>query len=202
MDDAALNNLPVQIRDYYNKGVEAVNRENFGYAIELFSSALALKQDFAEARFYLWLSLWEQQKHNPNILKLIIGKISAFLTMMGAYSLQKSGKTWEAIYKFEKAMRADPANTAILNAIAGCLLSEGQTLNAIKVLEGIPMINNKDSGTLKKIAGLYKGMENYEKARAFYMATLQANPNDMDAEHGIKELDAIKTLKGIDNPES
>lgn len=199
MDDAALNTLPVQIKDYYNKGVEAVKRENFGYAIELFSSALALKQDFAEARFYLWLSLWEQQKHNPNILKLIVGKISAFLTMMSAYSMQKSGKTWEAIYQFEKAMRADPANTAILNAIAGCLLSEGQTLNAIKVLEGIPMINNKDSGTLKKIAGLYKSMENYEKARAFYHATLQANPNDMDAEHGIKELDAIKTLKGIDN---
>lgn len=199
MDDAGLNNLPVQIRDYYNKGVQAVNRENFGYAIELFSSALALKQDFAEARFYLWLSLWEQQKHNPNILKFIIGKISAFFTMMGGYSLQKSGKTWEAIYQFEKAMRTDPANTAILNAIADCFLSEGQILNAIKVLEGIPMINNKDSNTLKKIAGLYKKMENYDKARAFYMATLQANPNDMDAEHGVKELDAIKTLKGIDN---
>ncbi|OGX28150.1 MAG: hypothetical protein A3F87_01565 [Omnitrophica WOR_2 bacterium RIFCSPLOWO2_12_FULL_51_24] len=196
MDDAALNNLPVQIRDYYNKGVEAVKRGNFGYAIELFSSALALKQDFAEARFYLWLSLWEQQKHHPNIMKLIIGKISAFLTMMGAYSLQKSGKTWEAIYQFEKAMRADPANTAILNAIADCFLSEGQTLNAIKILEGVPMIDNNDSKTLKKLAGLYKSVENYEKARAFYQATLQVNPNDMDAEHGIKELDAIKTIKG------
>jgi len=81
-------------------------------------------------------------------------------------------------------------------AIADCFLSEGQTLNAIKILEGVPMINNKDSKTLKKLAELYKSLENYEKARAFYQATLQANPNDMDAEHGIKELDAIKTLKG------
>ena len=202
MDDSTINNLPPQIRDYYNKGVEAVKRENFGYAIELFSSALALKQDFAEARFYLWLSLWEQQKHHPNIVNMVFGKISAFFMLMGGLSKRKAGKAWEAIYQLEKAMRADPSNTAILNAIADCLLSEGQTMNAIKVLEGVPMINNKDANTLKKIAGLYMSLENYEKARAFYQATLQANPNDMDAEHGIKELDAIKTLKGIDNPES
>ena len=196
MNETDLSNLPKQIKDYYDKGLEAVKRENFGYAIELFSSALALKQDFADARFYLWLSLWEQQKHHPNLIKLIFGKISGFISMMGGFSLQKTGKTWEAIYQFEKAMKADPGNTSILNAIADCFLSEGQTQNAIKILEGVPMINNKDYKTLKKIAGLYKSVENYEKARAFYQATLQANPNDMDAEHGIKELDAIKTLKG------
>ncbi|MFA5339177.1 MAG: tetratricopeptide repeat protein [Candidatus Omnitrophota bacterium] len=194
MDESDLANLPKQVSDYYQKGLEAVKRENFGYAIELFSSALALKQDFAEARFYLWLSLWEQQRHHPNIIKLVTGKIFGFITMMGGFSLQKAGKTWEAIYQFEKAMKADPGNAAILNAIADCFLSEGQTLNAIKILEGVPMINNNDSKTLKKLAGLYKGMENYEKARAFYKAALQANPGDMDAEHGIKELDAIKTL--------
>ncbi len=69
-------------------------------------------------------------------------------------------------------------------------------MNAIKILEAVPMVNNKDYKTLKKLAGLYRGMENYEKARSFYKAALQANPGDMDAEHGIKELDAIKTLRG------
>ena len=196
MDDESLASLPKEVKDYYVKGLEAIKRENFGYAVDLFSSALALKQDFAEARFYLWLSLWEQQKHHPNIIKLVTGKILGFVSMMGGMSMQKTGKTWEAIYQFERAMRADPGNPGILNAIADCFLSEGQTLNAIKILEGVPMINNKDSKTLKKLAGLYKGMENYDKARSFFKAALQANPNDMDAEHGIKELDAIKTLKG------
>ena len=194
MDEASLANLPQQVSDYYEKGLEAIKRENFGYAVELFSSALALKQDFAEARFYLWLSLWEQQKHHPNIIKMVAGKILGFISMMGGISLQKTGKTWEAIYQFEKAMKSDPGNTAILNAIADCFLSEGETLNAVKILEGVPMINNKDYKTLKKLAGLYRKLENYEKARAFYKAALQANPGDMDAEHGIKELDAIKTL--------
>jgi len=196
MDETGLANLPKQVSDYYEKGLEAVKRENFGYAIELFSAALALKQDFAEARFYLWLSLWEQRRHHPNIFKLISGKIFGFISMMGGMSLQNAGKTWEAIYQFEKAMKADPGNTTVLNAIADCFMSEGQTLNAIKILEAVPMVNNNDYKTLKKLAGLYRGMENYEKARAFYKAALQANPNDADSEHGIKELDAIKTLRG------
>jgi len=196
MSEEAVSDLPEQVKSYYDKGVEAVRRANFEYAVELFGSALALKQDFAEARFYLWLSLWEQQKQHPNILKMILGKITALFLMLNGFSLQKGGKTWEAVYQFEKAMRADPSNTAILNAIADCLISDGQTANAVKILEGVPMIDNKNATALKKIAGLYKSMENYDKARAFYQATMQANPNDMDAEHGIKELDAIKTLKG------
>jgi len=196
MDETNLNSLPKQVKDYYEKGIAAINRQNFSYAVELFGSALALKEDFAEARFYLWLALWEERKQRPNIFAMIAGKISAIFFMTQALSLQKTGKTSQAVYKYEKAMRADPANTTVLNSIADCFISEGQTWNAIKILEGVPMIDNKDSKTLKRLALLYKGMDNYEKARAFFQATLQANPNDMDAEHGIKELDAIKTLKG------
>jgi tetratricopeptide (TPR) repeat protein len=115
---------------------------------------------------------------------------------MQALSLRKTGKTSQAIYTYEKAMRADPGNGTILNAIADCFISEGQTWNAIKILEGVPLIDNKDFASLKKLAGLYRSVENYDKARAYYSATLKVNPNDMEAEHGIKELDAIKTLKG------
>lgn len=195
MADTGVNDLPKEVRDYYEKGLEAVKRGNFAYAVELFKSALALKQDFAEARFYLWLSLWENHKLHSNIFTSLVGKITGFFLMMGGLSLAKGGKTWEAVYQLEKAMRADPTNTTVLSAIADCLISAGQTMNAVKILEGVPMIDNKDYKALKKLAGLYRGLENYEKARAFYQATLQVNPNDMDAEHGIKELDAINTLK-------
>ncbi len=196
MEDSSLNALPKQIKDYYDKGIAAIQRENFAYAIELFGAALALKEDFAEARYYLWLSLWENGKRNPNILSKLIGKITGFIIMMQALSLHKTGKTSQAVYKYEKAMRADPSNPAILNAIADCLISEGDTMGAIKILEGVPMMDNKNFMALKRLGELYKSVENYDKARAFFSATLKVNPNDADAEHGIKELDAIKTLKG------
>lgn len=202
MTETSLINLPKEVKDYYEKGVAAVQRGNFAYAVELFSAALALKEDFAEARFYLWLSLWENSKRHSNIFTMLLGKITGSLLMMQALSMQKTGKISQAIYKYEKAMRADPGNTTVLNSIADCFISEGQTWNAIKILEGVPMINNNDFKALKKLAGLYKSMENYDKARAFYSAVLKVNPNDLEAEQGIKELDAINTLnRSFDNPQ-
>lgn len=190
--------LPKEVKDYYDKGLAALKRENFDYAVELFSSALALKQDFADARFYLWLSLREQQKRSADPLKIktFFRKIAGLYLRLQGISLQKSGRMWEAIYQLEKAMKADPGSIATLNAIANCFLSEGQTLNALKILEAVPQINNRNVKTLKRLGNLYMKLENYEKARAYYQAALKVNPYDMEAERGVKDLDALRTLKG------
>lgn len=198
------DNIPKEVKDYYEKGIAAIKRENYDYAVELFSAALALKQDFAEARYFLWFAIWEKQKKLPDPLKIktaLAKIIASFPTLKGLF-LKKSGRAWEAIYQLEKAMKIDPSNTNTLNAIAECLLSEGQTLNAIKILEAIPLIDNKNYKTLEKLGQLYKSIENYDKARAYYQATLRVNPNDAEADRAIKDLDALKTLKGsFTNPQ-
>lgn len=190
--------LPKEVKDYYDKGLAALKRENFDYAVELFSSALALKQDFADARFYLWFALREQQKRSPDPLKIkaLLRKITGLFLRLRGISLQKSGRSWEAIYQFEKAMKADPGSVATLNAIANCFLNEGQTLNALKILEAVPHINNRNVKALKRLGNLYMKIENYEKARTYYQAALNVNPYDMEAERGVKDLDALRTLKG------
>ena len=53
-----------QVKEYYNKGLLAFEKKNYDYAIELFSQALTLKKDFADARHYLRLS--EQRKFQEN----------------------------------------------------------------------------------------------------------------------------------------
>lgn len=198
------DNLPKEIKDYYEKGIAAVKRENYDYAVELFSAALALKQDLAKARYFLWFVLWQRQKKLPDPFKIktIISKISALFPTFKGLSLQKRGKTWEAIYQFEKAMKLDPCNAKTLNAIAACLLIEGQTFNAIKILEGIPLIDKKNYKVLEKLGQLYKNIDNYDKARAYFEAALRVNPGDIEAERAIKDIDALNTLKGsFTNPQ-
>lgn len=189
--------LPPEVEDYYEKGMAAIKRENYDYAIELFTSALALKQDFAAARFYLWFALKERQNRSTDPLKIkrLLKKILGFFLRLRAVSIKKSGRTWEAIYQLEKAMRVDPSSAGTLTAIANCFLSEGQTPNAIKMLEAIVQMNNRNAKALKKLGALYMEMENYEKARAYYQATLKVDPYDIDAERGIKNLEALKTIQ-------
>jgi len=198
------DNIPKEVKDYYEKGIAAVKRENYDYAVELFSAALALKQDFAEARYFLWFALWERKKKVPDPLRIraAFSGISALLPALKGLSLKKRGKTWEAIYQLEKAMKLDPGNANTLNAIAECLISEGQTFNAIKILEGIPLIDKKNYKALVKLGQLYRSVDNYDKARAYYEAALRVNPNDTEAERAIKDLDALTTLKGsFTNPQ-
>lgn len=203
-DLSSKNDIPKEAKDFYEKGVAAIKRENYDYAVELFSAALALKQDFAEARYFLWFALWEQRKKLPDFLKIrtALARIFALFPTLKGVSLSKNGKIWEAVYQFEKAMKIDPANTNTINAMAECFIREGQILNAIKILEAIPLMDNKNYKALEKLGQLYKTIENYDKARAFYEATLRVNPNDAEADRAIKDLDALKTLKGsFTNPQ-
>lgn len=193
------NPIPKEVNDYYEKGVSAIKRGNYDYAVELFGSALALKQDFAEARYYFWLALWEKRKKEKDTLKLktLFRKIAVYLPLFKSISLRRGGKTWEAIYLLEKALKIDPSNTKILDLLADCLLKEGLTDNAVKMLEAIPIIDNKNYKAFKKLGKLYKGLDNYEKTRAFYLAALRINPNDMEMDKAIKDLDALKTMRNL-----
>lgn len=187
-----------EVREYFDKGVEAIKRQNYDYAVELFKTALALKQDLAEARYYLWLAMWEKQKTitDPLKIRFIINRLSSLVPSLQGYSLKRKGKSWEAVYQFEKAINSDPSNTFALNAMADCFLSEDQVLNAIKILEAIPQVDAKNYKALKKLGQLYMKVENYAKARAYFNAALAVNPTDADTEGFIKDLDAIKTMKG------
>lgn len=189
--------LPEEVENYYEKGIEAIKRGNFDYAVELFNSALALKQDFAAARFYLWAALREKQKRSADPLKImtLLRKIANFFISLQGISLKKRGKNWEAVYQLEKAMRIDPSSTQTLLAMAECFLSEGQKPNAIKMLEAVVQIDNRNKNALRKLGDLYLEIQDYEKARAYYKATLKVDPYDMDAERGLKNLDALKTLQ-------
>ena len=54
-----------QVKDYYSKGLFAFEKKNYDYAIELFSHALSLKRDLADARHYLHLAAQRKLQENP-----------------------------------------------------------------------------------------------------------------------------------------
>lgn len=194
-----ITDISKEVNDYYEKGICAIKRGNYDYAVELFGSALALKQNFAEARYYLWLALWEKLKKekDPVKLKAFFRKIAALFPLLKSVSLRRAGKRWEAIYLLEKAMKIDPSNTKILDLLADCLLKERLTDNAVKMMEAIPIIDNKNYKAFKKLGKLYRDLDNYEKARAYFLAALRINPNDMETDKAIKDLDALKTIRNL-----
>lgn len=190
-------NLKFQgVDQYYNKGLLAFEKKNYDYAIELFSQALSLKKDFADARHYLRLSEQRKfQENPPGALNILFTKIKNFPVLLKSIILDIKNQPSQAAEEYEKILRTEPKNTYVLTRLAQDLLKERDTHSALKVFEQIKLIDSENILALKNLGLLYSQMDNYPAARQCYEAILKISPHDPEAEKGIKNLDALGAIK-------
>ena len=185
-----------KIKEYYNKGLLAFEKKNYDYAIELFSCALSLKKDFADARHYLHLAEQRKfQKSPPGVIVLLFNKIINLPFLLKALICDIRNKPDCAIGEYEKILTSEPTNTYILIRLAQELLKERDTLSALKAFEEIRLINPNNIVALKNLGQLYSQMDNYSSARQCYEAILKIVPHEPEAEKGIKNLEALGAIK-------
>lgn len=185
-----------QVNEYYNKGLFAFEKRNYDYAIELFSQALSLKKDFADARHYLRLSEQRKfQENPPGRLAVVLNKITNFPSLIKAIIFDIKNQPALAINEYEKALRSEPNNTYILTRLAQDLLKERDATSALKVFEEIRVINPNNIVALKNLGQIYSQLDNYSAARECYETILKIVPHDAEAEKGIKNLDALGAIK-------
>lgn len=190
------NSLTAQVKEYYNKGLFAFEKKNYDYAIELFSQALTLKKDFAQARHYLRLSAQRKfQENPPPAPMLILNKIKNLPFLIKAIVLDLKNQPAQAIEEYENILRSEPNNTYILTRLAQDLLREADTTSALKVFEEIRTINPNNIMALKNSGKLYSQMDNYSAARECYETILKISPHDQEAEKGMKNLDALGAIR-------
>jgi tetratricopeptide (TPR) repeat protein len=184
------------IKELYNKGLEAFKKENFDYAVELFEQVLEYKPDHTKARHYLRISERAKLKRIPySPLSSFFKKLSSSFITIKAYFLDHRGQLEEAIKQYEKALRVDPNNERALKNLANDLLNLNMTEAAIEVFEEIRDVNLNNVGALKKLGDLYLKKENYTQAQDCFERVLKLKPHDLDAERGLKNLAALGTIK-------
>ena len=185
-----------QLKEYYNKGLLAFEKKNYDYAIELFSQALTLKKDYADARHYLRLSEQRKLQENPpNIFSGFFNKVKNLPLLIKTIILDIKNQSSPAIDEYEKILRTEPNNIYILTRLAQDLLKERDVASALKTFEVIKLIDPENIMALKNLGQLYSQMENYSSARQCYEAILKISPHDAEAEKGIKNLDALGAIK-------
>lgn len=185
-----------ELKEFYNKGILAFEKQNYDYAIEIFSQILSSKYGHLEARHFLHLSLQKSIGDNPpSIITNIINYINGFILSMKAEGLLKKGDIEEGLKTFEKIISSNPSDISILKKIADVFYKADLINHAISNLEEVKSINPKDIETLKKLGELYLKKEDYLNAKSNYESALKINPNDPDAHHSLKNLDALGTIK-------
>lgn len=186
----------LELKEFFNKGLLAFEKQNYDYAIDIFTDILSYKYDHLEARHYLHLAL--QKKYPPctsNLAKKLLTSANAPILNMKADSLLKKGDTSAAIEVLEKILLSNPCDTSALKKIAEIFLNKNLPQHAINNLEEAKLANPNDITVLKKLGEIYLKKEDYQNAKANYDAILKINPNDIDALRSLKNLDALGTIK-------
>lgn len=184
------------VNEYYNKGLLALEKKNYDYAIELFSQALMIKKDFPEARHYLHLAAQKKfTEYPPAVISIVFNKLKNAVFLLKAILLDTKRLTSAAMNEYEKILRSDPLNLYALSRLAQDLLKENDDASALKVLEEIKTHDPHNVNALKYMGQLYSQMDNYSEARLCYEAILKIHPHDPEAEKGLKNLDALGAIR-------
>ncbi len=189
-------NLPKEVKDLFDKGMFAFERKNYEYAIELFSQAIKLKYDFAEARHYLRFAQQRFLKENPPKFPLfILNKFRCPVYKLRIFIFYSRGEFKRAIDEYEKFLRKDPFNEKALLKLARIFLKLEDINSALRTFEEVVQLNPANVEALKKLGELYIKTDNLSSARSCFSAVLAISPHDLDAEKFLRNLDALGTLK-------
>ena len=181
-----------ELKEFYNKGLLAFEKQNYDYAVDIFSQILSVKYDHAEARHYLHLSL---QKRAEGSRPSITSSVNKLFLSMQANGLLKKDNIPACLEILEKILISNPNDSETLKKIADIFYKKGMVPHAINNLEEARLTNPKDIDALKKLGELYVKREDYHNAKAVYESALKINPNDTEVLKSLKNLDALGTMK-------
>jgi len=181
-----------ELKEFYNNGLLAFEKQNYDYAIDIFSQIASAQYDHLEARRYLHLSL---QKKAAGSKPSLAGSVNKLFLLIQANAMLKKDNISGCLEILEKIMAANPNDSEILKKIADIFYKKGMTMHAINNLEEARTANPKDIDALKKLGELYVKKEDYPNAKSVYESALKINPNDTEALKSLKNLDALGTMK-------
>lgn len=187
--------VPKEVKDHYEKAQIAVDRKNYGYAIELLTYAINIKPDFAKARQLLRLSEIKVLEQNPpNALKAAIDKIASYFRIFIAMLNETKGNYHDAIAIYEDILKNDPKSASVLLRLGILLKLEDMDEAAMVTLESAVAEAKKSAVGYILLGELHSNLGNYDRARQCFKKVLEIKPHDHTAERGLKNLDALTTI--------
>lgn len=194
MPEKNTNEIPRDVRDLFEKGNAAVQKENWDYAFLFYSQALQKEPGFLECRQALRAAQVSKASRTTSFFKKVMGTAgSSPLIAKANMSLRKN--PLDTIATCEQILNTDPNNGSALNLLAEAALNADLPKTAIFALEQNRKNNPTDRGIAMNLARAYIGAKAFSKAENIYQDMLNKDRNDTEVAALLKDLSANKTLQ-------
>lgn len=185
-----MNQVPFATRELYDKGIAAVQKKNFDYAVTLLMQALRMEPGFYEAREALRVTQHQRSTGKRSIFHKFIGSASSLTR--GQVALRTN--PFDAILIAEEALNDDPNNIAAHDLLADAAMASALPKTALLSLEVAFKSRPSDRKLAMKLAEASGQLGQRGRAEKIYRDLLRADPTDGEANERLKNILASRTL--------
>jgi tetratricopeptide (TPR) repeat protein len=193
MPEKTVTDIGRELRELYQKGTVALQRQNFEYAIAIFNQVLAREPAFFECRQALRVAQFKEQGGKTSFFKKIVGGASSSpMVAKGQMALRKN--PLEAIQIAEQILNGDPTNSAAHKLLAEAAMEAGLPQTACLSLEILLRNSSKDFDLSMQYGKALAAAGQPAKAEVVYTDLMKAHPNRGEIADALKDLSARTTL--------
>jgi tetratricopeptide (TPR) repeat protein len=193
MAEKSLNDLPRDLRVLYTKGNDALQRDNFNYAIELFTQVLAREPGLHEVRKALRAAQQKKAGGGGGFMKKMWSSASSSpLVAKGELALHKDPA--EALQIAEQILNADGNNSGGHRLAVKAATAMEMPRTAVLSLEILVKNSPNDTETAIQLANALAEIGEPKRGEKILAELYRADPMNNDLAQALKDLSARKTM--------
>ncbi|MEY2467209.1 MAG: hypothetical protein QOD03_1730 [Verrucomicrobiota bacterium] len=193
MAEKGANEISRDVRVIFQKGNDALSRENYDYAIDLFNQVLTKEPALFEARKALRTAQANKSGGGGGFFKKAWSSASSQPQVAKAkLALQKNPA--EALQIAEQILNGDPANSGAHRIVVEAATVMEMPRTAVMSLDILLKNSPKDKTLAIQFANTLAETGDGKRAEKILMELAQSMPNDNEVFMALKDLSARKTL--------
>lgn len=193
MAEKSLNDLTRELRVLFTKGHDALQRDNFDYAIDLFNQVLAREPGLYECRKELRTAQLRKAGGGGGFMKKMWSSASSSpMVVKGEATLRRDPA--EALQIAEQILNGDPTNSAAHRLIVRAATALEMPHTAVLSLETLVRNSPKDKEVAIQLANTLADIGEIKRAERILSGLQEEMPSDNDVSQALKNISARNTM--------
>lgn len=193
MAEKSVNEISRDIRAIFQKGNDALIRENYDYAVDLLTQVMEREPSFYEGRKALRIAQAKKAGGGGGFFKKAWSSASSSpLFAKGQLALRKNPV--EALSIGEQILNSDPASSSGHRLVAEAAVALEMPRTAVMSFDMLFRNSPKDKNIAIQYSNMLAEIGEAKRAEKILMDLANSMPNDAELHQALKDLSARKTL--------
>lgn len=193
MPEKTLSEISRPLRELYEKGNAAFQRENWDYAIAIFNQVLQKEPAFYDCREALRACQFKKAEKATGFFKRFLGSASNSPLLAKGQIVLRTNPV-EALPIAEQILNSDPASTSAHKLLAEAAMAAGLPRTAVLSLEIARKHSPQDKDIAMRLGEALVEAGQVAKAEHVYRELERAHPHDQAILQALKNVVARRTM--------